>query len=151
MLRAKKIIVLLVVCLAAAMTVRFAHNSWAWHRVLMFASGLQWWPSMKAANTAALIAEGLLTAIVAGAFTTLLAWSARLSAATAAALLSAAVFMGINDVSLVGELDDVSKAVLAGYLKLTAVFFLSGWLLATIATKLLRRKRPSRTTFPSRQ
>ncbi len=106
----------------------------------MFTVGLQWWPSVEAANTAGLIVEGLLTALLGGAFTTLLTLLTRLPAVAAAAILSAAVFLGINDIALFSELDSVSAAFLAGYVKLTLVFFLSGWLLAAIILKLFPRK-----------
>jgi hypothetical protein len=139
-LKAKRVIVVLVICLAAAMAVRFAHSSAAWQHVLMFTAGLQWWPSVEAANTASLIVEGLLTALLGGAFTTLLALSTRLPTVAAAAILSAAVFMGINDIPLFGELDNVSAAFLAGYVKLTLAFFLSGWLIAAIVLKLFPGK-----------
>jgi hypothetical protein len=95
---------------------------------------------VEAANAASLIVEGLLTALLGGAFTTLLALSTRLPAVAAAAILSAAVFMGTNDITLFGELDDVSATFLAGYVKLTLVFFLSGWLFAAIVLKLFPGK-----------
>lgn len=110
----------------------------------MFTEGLQWWPTVEAANTASLVVEGLLTAILGGTFTTLLSLSTRLPAVIAAAILSAAVFICINDIPLFGEIDDVSAIFLAGYVKLTLVFFLTGWLFARIALRLVGKKRETR-------
>jgi hypothetical protein len=144
----RKIIVSLGFCLAAVLTVRYVHSSELWQRAVILTVGLQWWPNVEVAGAAGLFAEGFFTALLAATFTTLLSSSAKLPPVIAAAVLSVAVFVGINDIPLFTEIDTVSAAFLTGYVRLALVFFLSGWLVAALAMGRIRKRESASEKGP---
>lgn len=133
---------MLIVGLAAAATVHFAFGSVAIHRARYFVAMLSVWPSTESANLMTKIfADGLLTALISGTHTTILVLWLRMSAVSAAAFLSATVFVVASPwaffLAINGEIDTFVE----GHITLAVVFFLTGWLIASFVSNFVQRQR----------
>ena len=93
------------------------------------------WSSIAAANTAVHLIDDLFFAIVGGIVSTVLVLTTRMPAIAAAAVLSTAVFIGTWLTMLSTE------ASLEFNIRTTAVFFVFGFVFATIVVSILQKSR----------
>jgi len=132
-----KVIAVLLVCWLAALSARHAHNSEAWQRALVYTIMLPW-PTIGVARWSGWLLEGLMVAVQAGVFSTMVALLARLPAVGAATLVSLAVLLVAPYGTLLGLLDRGMEEFLRGHITMTVEFFLSGWLIAALVLRLRR-------------
>jgi hypothetical protein len=139
MIKFARIVAALLICIAAAYSVRNAYSSSLWVHIQM----LQIKMHLYGVESRIYIyfIDSALAAFLGGVFSTLLLLAARLSPLKSSLLASAAVLLGAEYDSWIEVLffgDDMG--ILPSHMIVSAIFFASGWLITTL---VMRQKRGS--------